>query len=145
MLMDCSIQCKQCHKITVTKDASNYEKGRMNGQLLANGFAVPEIKVKKYNLAIDIHSNVGNWPQTRFVFSPVPGSSSESVAWVIKNRVGWLSYYFPPSQTSPQYVTIPLIQGGVPAIIYETYTYESYDITRSHANDFITVVDELDV
>ncbi|WP_281774333.1 hypothetical protein, partial [Methanobacterium formicicum] len=135
--------CYYIYKVSVTKDASNYEKGRMNGQLLANMFAVPEIKAKKYNMAIDIHSNVGNWAQNRFVFSPISGGSSESLAWTIKNRIGWLSYFFPPSQTSPQYVTIPLIQGGIPAIIYETYTYESYDVTRSHANDFVSVVDGL--
>jgi len=135
--------CYYIYKVSVTKDASNYEKGRMNGQLLANMFAVPEIKVKKYNMAIDIHSNVGNWAQTRFVFSPISGGSSEFLAWVIKNRIGWLSYFSPPSQTSPQYVTIPLIQGGIPAILYETYTYEPYDVTRSHANDFVSVVDGL--
>ncbi|CEL24640.1 hypothetical protein [Methanobacterium formicicum] len=135
--------CYYIYKVSVTKDASNYEKGRMNGQLLANMFAVPEIKAKKYNMAIDIHSNVGNWAQNRFVFSPISGGSSESLAWTIKNRIEWLSYFFPPSQTSPQYVTIPLIQGGIPAIIYETYTYESYDVTRSHANDFVSVVDGL--
>lgn len=42
--------CYYIYKVSVTKDASNYEKGRMNGQLLANMFAVPEIKVKQKGL-----------------------------------------------------------------------------------------------
>ncbi len=133
--------CYYIYEVQVTRDASNYEKGRMNGQLLANAFAVPNIIDQGFNLAIDIHSNVGNWAYTRFVFSPVPGTSSEWSARDLVNRISWLTYYFPPSQTSPAYVTIPIINAGIPAIIYETYTYESYDVTMSHAKDFVLTVD----
>jgi hypothetical protein len=133
--------CYYIYQVKVTRDASNYEIGRMNGQLLANAFAVPNIIDQGCNLAIDIHSNVGNWAYTRFVFSPVPGTSSEWSARDLVNRISWLTYYFPPSQTSPQYVTIPIINAGIPAIVYETYTYESYDITVSHARDFVLTVD----
>ena len=45
----------------------------VNGQLLANKFAVPDIINQKYKLTIDVHSNVGNWEKTRFIFAPVAG------------------------------------------------------------------------
>jgi hypothetical protein len=135
--------CYYIYKITVTRDAGNYEQGRMNGQLLANKFVVPDIINQKYKLAIDIHSNVGNWAYTRFVFSPISGTSSESFARTIKNGISWLTYFSPPSQTSPSYVTVPLIQSGIPAILYETYTYEDYGTTKTHANEFALKVDNI--
>ncbi|MCC7559747.1 MAG: hypothetical protein KO318_04875, partial [Methanobacterium sp.] len=135
--------CYYIYKVTVTRDAGNYEQGRMNGQLLANKFVVPDIINQKYKLAIDIHSNVGNWAYTRFVFSPISGTSSESFARTIKNGISWLSYFSPPSQTSPAYVTVPLIQSGIPAILYETYTYEDYGTTKTHANEFALKVDSM--
>ncbi|EKF85692.1 parallel beta-helix repeat-containing protein [Methanobacterium formicicum DSM 3637] len=141
---DNSLQyCYYIYHVTVTRDAGDYDKGRMNGQLLANSFVVPDIISKKFQLAIDIHSNVGNWAYTRFVFSPVSGTSSESFAWAIKNGISWLTYFSPPGQTSPAYVTVPLIQAGIPAILYETYTYEDYGTTRTHANEFARRVDSL--
>ena len=51
----------------------------MNGQLLANKFVVPDITNENYQLAVDVHSNVGNWPQNTFLFSPVISSRSESI------------------------------------------------------------------
>jgi hypothetical protein len=135
--------CYYIYKVTVTRDAGNYEKGRMNGQLLANQFVVPDIINQRFKLAVDVHSNVGNWIYTRFVFSPISGTSSESIARNIQNGLSWLVYYSPPSQTSPPYVTVPLIQSGVPALVYETYTYEDYGTTRTYANEFALKVDNM--
>nr|WP_319374141.1 hypothetical protein [uncultured Methanobacterium sp.] len=145
---DYDISLKYCYYIyhvTVTRDAGNYEQGRMNGQLLANSFAVPDIINKKFQLAIDIHSNIGSWAYTRFVFSPISGTSSEYYAWTIKNGISWLTYFSPPGQTSPAYVTIPLIKAGIPSILYETYTYEDYGTTRTHANEFALRVDSMSI
>ncbi len=135
--------CYYIYKVTVTKDANNYEKGRMNGQLLANKFVVPDIINEKFNLAIDVHSNVGNWQYRRFIFSPVPGTSAESIARTIKNEMGWLTYYVPPNPTSTQYVTVPLIQGGIPAVVFEVYTYDAYDIVKNQVNQLVITVNNL--
>lgn len=143
---DKSLQyCYYIYRVNVTKDFADYEKGRMNGQLLANKYVVPDIKSQKFQLAIDVHSNVGNWQETRFVFSPVNGSKAESTAMELKNKISWLKYYVPPNPTSPQYVTIPLIQAGIPAIIYETYYYDSYETTKNHADEFVVTVDNLKI
>ncbi len=136
--------CYYIYRVIVTKDADDYEEGRMNGQLLAYNYVVPDIKNKKFQLAVDIHSNGGNYQEKRFVFTPVGGNRGESIALNIKDRISWLVYYIPPSQTSPPYVTIPLITAGIPAILYETYMYEPYEITKKHADEFVLTVDSID-
>ncbi len=136
--------CYYIYKINVTKDKGDYDKGRMNGQLLAKKYVVNDIAKDDFDLAIDVHSNSGNWKENRFIFAPVSGSTSESYAKQIKNNLSWLTYYVPPNPTSTDYVTGPLIKAGVPAVIYETYNKESYDVTLEQAREFIGVVEGLD-
>ena len=138
--------CYYIYKINVTKDASDYDKGRMNGQLLANKFVVPAIIRQNYTLAIDVHSNrgVGDYAkERRFVFAPSEDKNSKTFAIKIKDKVSGLVYYNPPSQTSPKYVTIPLIKAGTPAMVYETYLYDPYEVTKKYAKDFVSAVDNM--
>lgn len=135
--------CYYLYKVNVTQDVADYENGRMNGQLLANKFAVPDIEKQKFQLAVDIHSHKGEYAVWRFVFAPVNGSTSEAIALEIKNKVPWLEYYVPPNPTSPSYVTIPLIESGIPSILYETYDYDANETTKTHDGEFILAVDSL--
>jgi hypothetical protein len=135
--------CYYIYRVNVTENADNYNIGRMNGQLLANKFVVPDIKNQKFQLVIDVHSNVGNWAETRFLFTPVNNSKAESIAMNIKNNLPWLTYYVPPDPTSPAYVTVPLINAGIPAIVYETYHNDSYETIKDHADEFLLTVDNL--
>ena len=135
--------CYYIYRVNVTENADNYNIGRMNGQLLANKFVVPDIEKQKFQLVIDVHSNVGNWAKTRFLFAPVNNSKAESIAMNIKNNLPWLTYYIPPDPTSPTYVTIPLINAGIPAIVYETYHNDSYETIKNHADEFLLTVDNL--
>jgi hypothetical protein len=137
--------CYYIYRITVTKDAQDYDKGRMNGQLLANKFAVNHIIHQNYNLALDIHSNRGNYREKWFVFAPLEDGKSKSVALKIKDKLPGFVYYNPPSQTSPKYVTIPLINAGTPSVVYETYLYEPYGTTERYANNFINAVDNIKI
>lgn len=135
--------CYYVYKIVVTKDAADYNKGRMNGQLLANQYVVPDIKGQNFNLAVDVHSNQGHYQKKRFIFAPQDEDGSKSIALAIKDKLPWMVYYNPPSQTSPQYVTIPLIKAGIPAVVYETYITDPYDFTKEHADEFVSAVDDL--
>ncbi|PAV05442.1 M14 family metallopeptidase [Methanobacterium bryantii] len=135
--------CYYIYKINVTKDAADYDKGRMNGQLLANQYVVPDIKSQNFQLAIDIHSNEGHYLEKRFIFAPQEEKRSKSIALMIKNKIPWMVYYNPSPQTSPQYVTIPLINAGIPAVLYETYVNDSYAFTKEHADEFVSAVDNL--
>ncbi len=137
--------CYYIYKVNVTEDADNYEKGRSNGQTLANEYAVPDIISHKFQLAVDVHSNVGNWQENRFIFTPVEKEGSKQIALNITSKLPWLTYYVPPNPTSTQYVTAPLINGGIPSVLYETYFNESYQTTTAHANEFVHAVDNLDL
>lgn len=138
--------CYYIYLVKVTRNASDYNEGRINGQLLANEYAVPDIMDKNITLVIDVHSNRGFYKEKRFVSVPVNDGSSESIAFQIINKISWLVFYIPPTEkgpTSGPYITVPLIKSGTPAMVYETYMYEPYETTLEHANDLICAVDEL--
>ncbi len=137
------------YSVDVTNNVSDYDKGRINGQLLANKYVVPDIKRNKFKLVIDVHSNRGKdtgYKESRFLSVPVKSSKSKLIASEIITKIPWLVYYVPPNEKgpkSPKYVTIPLITSGTPSIVYETYMYEPYKMTLEHANEFIRALDNI--
>ncbi|CDG64165.1 hypothetical protein MBMB1_0046 [Methanobacterium sp. MB1] len=134
------------YQITVTKDRDDYNKGRIHGQELARDYAVPDIIKEKYDLVVDVHSTRGDYPETRFIAVPSDDSRSLFRAHQIVNKIPWLVFYSPPfdgGPTSGPYVTIPIINSGTPAMVYETYTYASFNETLDHAKEFLRVVDSL--
>lgn len=135
--------CYYIYQINVTQDKDNYNKGRANGQSLANTYAVPDIKKMSIKLVIDVHSNEGNYQEKRFLFVPMDSEKGEKIAGEIKNQTNWLTIYSPPDPTSPSYITIPLIKSGIPSMIYETYTYESINQTQKQAQEITSIVDNL--
>lgn len=137
--------CYYIYVVNVTSNRNDYDKGRMNGQLLAKEYVVGDISKEDYDLAIDIHSNSGNWEENRFIFTPIASGQSKSYAQMIKNKLSWLAYYTPPKATSTEYVTVPIIKSGTPAVLYETYRSEPYDVTKKHASEFVSVVDNLSI
>ena len=141
---DKSLQnCYYIYKINVTQNPDNYNKGRTNGQNLANRYAIPIIKNDSIKLVIDVHSNEGNYKEKKFLFIPASSEKTQKIAAEIKNKTNWLTIYSPPEPTSPSYVTIPLIQAGIPAMIYETYTYESVEQTRKQSTELVSIIDNL--
>ncbi len=137
--------CYYIYRINVTKDSNDYDKGRMNGQLLAQEFVLPHIINNSYNLVIDVHSNQGtvggNYEETNFIFAPLNHTASKIIADSIISKIPELTYYYPSSQTSPQYLTNPLVQAGIPTILYETYMYENSSVTSNLINKLISTVD----
>lgn len=137
--------CYYIYRINVTQDPTDYNKGRSYGQQLASTYAVPDIENNSIKLAVDVHSNEGHYQQRWFLFVPASSEKAENIALQIKNQINWLTIYSPPDPTSPSYVTIPLIKAGIPSLIYETYTYESYEQTQKHAEEITTVIDKLNL
>ncbi|MCK9151680.1 hypothetical protein [Methanobacterium alcaliphilum] len=131
------------YKVTVTKDAKNYSKGRMNGQILANKYVVNDIKKQKYDLVIDVHSNRGYYAKKRFLFAPKNYKYSKKIAGKIISKISWLSYHNPKKQTSPQYVTIPIVKSGIKTLVYEDYMYQKYALSKKNALRLVRVVDTL--
>ncbi|BBL62094.1 hypothetical protein MARBORIA2_09640 [Methanobrevibacter arboriphilus] len=133
------------YKITLANN-SNQDFEKMNTQLLAQEYIIPNIKLNKYNLVIDIHSNrginVNGSDKTNFMFAPKNSTSSKIIAnKIIKNITGF-SYYYPEFQTNSSYYTEQLIKSGIKTIIYETSFNES-NTTLSYIQNLITEVDKL--
>ena len=61
----------------------------------------------------------------------------------IITMVPGLVSYDPPNPTSTSYVTIPIIENGTPAIIYESYAYNTPETKKTRMNEVLSAVDNL--
>ena len=111
----------------VVKNGADYSTGRAAGQSLANKYVVPNIGTS-YKMVMDCHGNKGvgsdysGYPN--FVFAPVQNTQSMAIAnKLIQSSLtkGDLNYHFLADGTSPQYVTIPIANKGIPTIVFEQY------------------------
>ena len=131
------------YRINVTDENQDFEESRMNGQLLAEEFVVPDVVEKGYNLAIDIHASNGGYVPDPYIFAPV---STDALAYESANNVtkamSYVIYYEPASYSSPQYSTIPIDNGGVPAIVFEMRGNPNHSL-ETEANQFIKTIDNL--
>lgn len=131
------------YRINVTQGNQDFEESRMNGQLLAEEFVVNDIVGSEFDLAIDIHASNGGYVQDPYIFAPV---STDTVANESANNVtkaiNYIIYYEPASYSSPQYSTIPIDNGGVPAIVFEMRGNPDHSL-ETEANEFIKVIDKL--
>ena len=140
--------------IHVTKDASDYSKGRMNGQLLGQKFIVPDVANEHPMLVLDNHENHGassGYAHYRFLYPISKTSLTTTYASKIISQMKTISpssssllVYSPPNPTSPQYVTIPIANKGITTIIYETYVYDSAAQKAIDANAIIGALDRLE-
>ena len=130
--------------IHVTQDASDYSKGRMNGQLLGQKFIVPDVANEHPMLVLDNHENHGadsGYAYYRFLYLISNTAITKTYANQIISQMPFLVIYTPPNHTSPQYVTVPIANKGIPAMIYETYLSDSTAKKNSDANAFISALD----
>ncbi len=138
--------CYYIYRVNVTEGIDDYDTGRMNGQLLANKYVVPDIINQDFQFVVDVHSNKGsldNYAVGWFINVPCEDNQSSKLAYQIQARVPGLVQYDPPDPTSPTYVTIPIIRNGTPAVIYESYQYDSPDTEQSRMDEVVSAVDNL--
>ena len=138
--------CYDIYKINVNPIGEPIDDiNRMRGQLLGRDYVVPEAIKNNYSLVVDVHSNQGGaYVITNFVFAPAQDNVSKAIATKIINDNPGLQEYFPASQTSPAYVTLPIQRSGTPTIIYETYKYEDYNnVTVPYVDLLIESVDTI--
>ncbi len=137
--------CYYIYKVNVTQDIFIFETGRMNGQLLANKYVVPDIS-NNYMLTVDIHNNYGindGYAVGWFLHVPTPDEESSKLMNQIIAKVPGLVSYDPPDPTSTSYVTIPIIDNGTPAIIYESYGYDTSETNQNRMIEVLSAVDNL--
>ena len=131
------------YRINVTAESDDFEESRMNGQLLAQDYVVKDVLKNGYDLVIDIHASNGGYVQDPYIFAPV---SDDAVAYEAANNVtkaiNYVIYYEPASYSSPQYSTIPIDEGGIPAIVFEMRGNPDHSL-ETEANQFIHIVDKL--
>jgi hypothetical protein len=136
--------------INVTEDVGYYgdgssdnSQGRQNGQNLAYKYVYPQIVDGNYELAIDVHSNVGAYPYKTFVFSPLTEGLGEKYASDVAGKCENITYYQPDSTTSGPYLTIPLNENGIPAFYYEEYSFATQNEKDVRMLQLINAVDSL--
>ena len=138
--------CYDIYKINVNPIGEPIDDiNRMRGQLLGRDYVVPEAIKNNYSLVVDVHSNQGGaYVITNFVFAPAQDNVSKVIATKIINDNPGLQEYFPASQTSPAYVTLPIQRSGTPTVLYETYKYEDYNnVTVPYVDLLIESVDTI--
>ena len=138
--------CYDIYKINVNPIGEPIDDiNRMRGQLLGRDYVVPEAIKNNYSLVVDVHSNQGGaYVITNFVFAPAQDNVSKAIATKIINDNPGLQEYFPASQTSPAYVTLPIQRSGTPTVLYETYKYEDYNnVTVPYVDLLIESVDTI--
>lgn len=136
------------YNINVSGPLDEKTEGRMDGQLLAQEFVAPHIIDNDYDFFVDIHSNKGQrgpgkYEKTNFIFAPGFDEKSSQYMNILLDRIKELSYYAPEYRTSPEYITIPVVNSGIPTIVYETFSYESMTKTYELASLLVENVDEL--
>ena len=130
------------YKINVNSDSTDFAQSRMNGQKLAQEYAVPDMINNNFTLAVDVHYSNGHWGVSRFIFTPRENNTlSNQTAHAICDNFEWMTYYVPTDPTSPAYVTEPLNDGGVSALIYEAYTEDANNLTLEHDREIIDFID----
>ena len=138
--------CYDIYKINVVPIGKPIDDiNRMRGQLLGRDYVVSEAIKNNYSLVVDVHSNQGGaYVITNFAFAPAQDNVSKAIATKIINDNPGLQEYFPASQTSPAYVTLPIQRSGTPTILYETYKYEDYNnVTVPYVDLLIESVDTI--
>ena len=138
--------CYDIYKINVVPIGKPIDDiNRMRGQLLGRDYVVPEAIKNNYSLVVDVHSNQGGaYVITNFAFAPARDNVSKAIATKIINDNPGLQEYFPASQTSPAYVTLPIQRSGTPTVLYETYKYEDYNnVTVPYVDLLIESVDTI--
>ena len=134
--------------VDVTKGKDDFDKSRMNGQLLAQKFTVPDINSKNYSFCVDIHGHRDQYVLNNSIVTPLNDEESLRIAKEITSKttgIGILNYV-PATDghpTSPNYVSIPILKNGTPTIIYETSIYQSQDIIDKYMEEFLLGLDSL--
>jgi hypothetical protein len=135
--------CYYLYYINVTSYTDDFAVGRMNGQILSNSYVVPDITKENFDFAVDVHGTDGEYSKRVFLFTPLEKGTSLDIAFTLTNIVDGVPYYHAPNPSSTEFTTIPLINNGIPAIVYESFTAQPYDNIKKQDKKFVLGVDNL--
>ena len=134
--------------VDVTKDKDDFDKSRDNGQILARDYVVPDVVSKDYDFSVDIHGNREVYSQNNFIIAPLNDKQSMFIGKEIIRDISGLGILdFVPADdghpTSPEYVSIPILNSGIPSLIYETSIYQSNDVIDKLMLEFLLNLDNI--
>ncbi len=131
------------YKVHVTKSPYHFTIGRMNGQLLANNFVVPDVIKINPELVVDIHEDLwteAGYKYPRFIYPISKDNETKNIIKSIANNMTFLKIYS-PGGSSPVYVTKPIAKAGINTMVYETYKKDSYQRKYDDAVKFLEILD----
>ena len=112
------------YNVTVTKDPTDYAKGRANGEKLVADYVVPDIMNTNAKVVIISHSHIPSYGEGYYVATPEMDEASVALATSIKN--GGIDFNYYPRTGNEEYkstsavlVSKPVAQAGYPTLVYE--------------------------
>ncbi len=128
----------------VVKDSlSSRDDTRPAGEQLANKFIVPNIANDKPFIVVDVHEINPDYEYSNFVFSLSNRTDKiDSYIDKLSKDVDLADYDFEEG-TSPEKVTKPIAEKGIPTLLVETSIIDSVDAKKQTAIKLIKSLDEL--
>ena len=123
------------YKVNVTKDPTDYSKGRANGESLVHDYVNPDVTKSDADCVIISHSHIESYGQGFYVATPEMDNASVTIAQKINETY---------RSTSAVLVSQPIAQAGYPTFVYEipediteddstTKTMELFDLMVKYA------------
>lgn len=111
------------YKVTVTKNAQDYSKGRANGESLAHNYVNSNVTASDADAVIISHSHIPGYGEGFYVATPTMDHASVKIAENI-NQASDFNYYPVTSNetyksTSAVLVSKPIAEAGYPTFVYE--------------------------
>ncbi|WP_304090020.1 hypothetical protein [Methanobrevibacter gottschalkii] len=111
------------YKVTVTRDAQDYNLGRANGESLVHDYVNPHVTSSDADAVVISHSHIPEYGEGFYVATPQMDDASVRIAKNI-NQSGDYNYY--PLTGNETYksssavlVSKPIAQAGYPTLVYE--------------------------
>ena len=111
------------YKVTVTRDAQDYNLGRANGESLVHDYVNPHVTSSDADAVVISHSHIPEYGEGFYVATPQMDDASVRIAKNI-NQSGDINYY--PVTGNETYksssavlVSKPIAQAGYPTLVYE--------------------------
>ena len=111
------------YKVTVTRDAQDYNLGRANGESLVHDYVNPHVTSSDADAVVISHSHIPEYGEGFYVATPQMDDASVRIAKNI-NQSGDFNYYPVTGNetyksTSAVLVSKPIAQAGYPTLVYE--------------------------
>lgn len=123
------------YHVNVTKDPTEYQPSRDNGESLVHDFVVPDIRNTNGKAVIISHSHVEGYGEGFYLATPAMDKESVDISEKIANSSDF--NYFPRNvskpveATSAVLVSNPIAESGYPTFVYEV----PENITEQNSTD----------